>query len=567
MRWTRFAAPAVAGLAVFVGETADATPGVYDAFADYSTTSNPTTGGAWTYGYESSLGGAFTPFAWSGVVSTLNMWAQTSSVINPDVDKNTTGVDYVPTSGPFLGIIFPGTEYLHMHPGQSGQYSVLRWTASAAGTYGVVARFRSLRNATAGASTDAHMLHNGSQFAGGAITGYYSAGDLVTNNTQRFVAVGDTIDFVVGYGTGGYQSDSTGIAATISLAVPAAPPNAPTNLSASYSDANGITLSWTDNSSDETGFRIERKPGNLAFALFGTTAADATGAVDKLLYPSTTYTYRVRSFNANGDSAWSNEASATTSAGVVVPPTPKAPSDFTAVADETTGSVPVIVLSWTDQSPDETNFEVERAFGGAAYARVAVTPANSVGAVDAPLHPGWQYTYRVRALSLQGSSAWSNSAAATVTGTIGLAVVSGTLTDSTKLRRDTLKLKANYVLPPESVLDPVAGGLELRLGALNAPTSVSIVPLDAKWKVKRTKATKKKPSVATRATWKSAKGASPPTTIIVDFVKRTLTATISGAEFPSTPSENFQLLVASGTDGGAQATTWIVKRPGLVKFK
>lgn len=90
-----------------------------------------------------------------------------------------------------------------------------------------------------------------------------------------------------------------------------------------------LSLSWTDNSNNETGFAIERVLGtgaNPAFVKIGEVAANVTTYIDKNLPNNTTYTYRVRAFNEGGQSAPSNTATATT---VVSPPS--APSNVTVV--------------------------------------------------------------------------------------------------------------------------------------------------------------------------------------------------------------------------------------------
>ncbi len=65
--------------------------------------------------------------------------------------------------------------------------------------------------------------------------------------------------------------------------------------------ADNMKLTWIDNSTNETGFRIERKFGGAAFAPVGTTAANTTEYSDDI-EPDTEYTYRVFAFNDNGDS-------------------------------------------------------------------------------------------------------------------------------------------------------------------------------------------------------------------------------------------------------------------------
>ena len=90
------------------------------------------------------------------------------------------------------------------------------------------------------------------------------------------------------------------------------PPQAPTNLAANATSTTDIALTWQDNSSDETGFKIERKTGSGSFSEITTVGADVTSYNDTGLNANTTYVYRVRATNSNGDSNYSDEASATT---------------------------------------------------------------------------------------------------------------------------------------------------------------------------------------------------------------------------------------------------------------
>lgn len=102
-------------------------------------------------------------------------------------------------------------------------------------------------------------------------------------------------------------------------------PDAPAALTAVAGGANSIDLGWTDNSTDETGFKIERKTGSSGSwaEITGSLAADLTSYSSSGLTAGTTYYYRVRAFNATGNSSYSNEANATTSS-----PTGNLPSDI-----------------------------------------------------------------------------------------------------------------------------------------------------------------------------------------------------------------------------------------------
>jgi hypothetical protein len=92
----------------------------------------------------------------------------------------------------------------------------------------------------------------------------------------------------------------------------AAPPAAASGLSASAASSSRIDLSWADNSTNETGFKVERSTNGTTWSQVGTAAAGATTYAATGLSASTAYQFRVRAYNSAGDSAYSNAASATT---------------------------------------------------------------------------------------------------------------------------------------------------------------------------------------------------------------------------------------------------------------
>ena len=74
-----------------------------------------------------------------------------------------------------------------------------------------------------------------------------------------------------------------------------------------------VALSWTDNSTNEDGFTIERSGSATGtFAAIGSTVSNVTTFSDPALSPNTQYCYRVYAFNKIGNSAYSNVACATT---------------------------------------------------------------------------------------------------------------------------------------------------------------------------------------------------------------------------------------------------------------
>lgn len=91
------------------------------------------------------------------------------------------------------------------------------------------------------------------------------------------------------------------------------PPAAPTDLALTVVDQDmDISLTWTDASDDEDGFRIRRRVmPDGAFDIFIEYPANATLGIDVLVSRGESYCYQVAAYNAGGES-WSAEACVTT---------------------------------------------------------------------------------------------------------------------------------------------------------------------------------------------------------------------------------------------------------------
>ena len=85
-------------------------------------------------------------------------------------------------------------------------------------------------------------------------------------------------------------------------------PAAPTQLSAAAVSEFQVNLSWTDNSSNELGFKIERSLDGTNYVQIAQVLPNTTVYRDLNRFPDTKYFYRARAFNAQGNSAYSNVA-------------------------------------------------------------------------------------------------------------------------------------------------------------------------------------------------------------------------------------------------------------------
>lgn len=89
-------------------------------------------------------------------------------------------------------------------------------------------------------------------------------------------------------------------------------PEAPTALHVTVASNEEIDLFWTDNATNETGYKIQRKTSGTNFIEIGSVVANVTTYSDNSALPNITYTYRVYAINSAGNSILpSNEDSAT----------------------------------------------------------------------------------------------------------------------------------------------------------------------------------------------------------------------------------------------------------------
>lgn len=184
-----------------------------------------------------------------------------------------------------------------------------------------------------------------------------------------------------------------------------------------------ISLTWNDNSINETSFTVQRTSNGTTWSDVGTVAAPLTQAnvhqtrsfTDPSSSPTAAYQYRIVALNTVGYGSGFPSLTAQSVSDTLGVNAPAAPTTLTA----TVTSGPQVSLSWRDNATNESGFVIERQVNGAGgFTQLATPPARAntgtVTYVDGSVSTGNTYEYRVSAVNVAGRSTASNTAAAAV---------------------------------------------------------------------------------------------------------------------------------------------------------
>lgn len=191
-------------------------------------------------------------------------------------------------------------------------------------------------------------------------------------------------------------------------------PASPTGLSANAADGQAITLSWTDNSGVEDGYKVSRYQPGLSWEDVATLPANAVTYRDVAVSADVVYSYRVQAIKDGGYSEFSNEVTA-----VIPTSAPDAPSNAEAFYNfDAQFNTFTFYVIWNDNSYNEQGFRVEYTDGNGGWYTFGETLANETSfsyRYPAFLDPGLTCV-RVIAFNTLGDSSPSNETCADTNG-------------------------------------------------------------------------------------------------------------------------------------------------------
>lgn len=174
-------------------------------------------------------------------------------------------------------------------------------------------------------------------------------------------------------------------------------PTAPNNLTATSAGSTQINLTWTDNSNDEVGFKLQISLDQSTWNTIYTAQAGETSYSNTGLNSTTTYYYRVFAYNDIGNSDYTNIVNAKT---------------FLSAPINLTATVPTglyVELNWTNTDASTVGYEIERKEGSSkTWIQIATTTVNKTTYDDENVISGVNYDYRVRSYNGDGNSDYSD---------------------------------------------------------------------------------------------------------------------------------------------------------------
>ena len=170
-------------------------------------------------------------------------------------------------------------------------------------------------------------------------------------------------------------------------------PAAPTNVVAVAADAQSVNLQWTDNSSVETQYEVQRSLDAITAQTIATVGANVTTYHDVGLATNNKYWYRVRARSDDVASPYSAWAPV-----LLISDPPPAPTSVHAFPTSSTG----VTVTWSAPAT-ASSFRIERSTDGQTSWQLAGSTTQSFVA-DGQRAPEQEVCYRVYASNSKGES-------------------------------------------------------------------------------------------------------------------------------------------------------------------
>jgi len=246
----------------------------FDAGRQFSLVFPQTASRVWTYGWLPS-----------GAINTANFTLHdrlsTGGTFFADIDRwRTLSGSAVAHNHSDNSVISFNANEIHHAPKQivmepsttgNGHRSVVRWKAPKTGHYAISGTFTDI-DTEATLSKAVSVYHNNVELFTGTISGFLGNG--ASSTQTRELTVGDTVDFIVGEGADGFDSDSTGlVASVVEMAAPIAPGTIAFNSAATTvnekSGLANLTLLRTNGSSGAVSVLVNSATGTASASDFG----------------------------------------------------------------------------------------------------------------------------------------------------------------------------------------------------------------------------------------------------------------------------------------------------------
>jgi len=233
--------------------------------------------------------------------------------------------------------------------------------------------------------------------------GWVDVADITDGSTTSFTDTGLLADTSFSYQiiakNKAGQASPEGVSATTSADKPAAP----SNLQAIVLSPTSVELIWTNNATNEQGFRIDKSDDSgFSWTNLGGTGPGTTNYIDSGLTPGQTRNYEVVAYNSAGDSgADGDSASLSITA-------PNRPAGSLQVPQPPTGLVAtsgtnLIQLSWTASQTAGVQYWVQRQIAGGNWGTIGITTGTTYS--DNPQLFGIDFNYRIVAANAEYTSA------------------------------------------------------------------------------------------------------------------------------------------------------------------